>query len=368
MTLVKSSSIDLMATFRQFQSEAKFTDLKISGQDSSQTFNCHKLVISAASKFFTGLLKDIDENEELTVIIPQMNPEILVRLANYIYGNSAQLSREMEDWLLTLGIPVCQEMDCSTKGDPISTAKADFPCPFKSCDLFFSTRDMIENHILTAHKAKEEIKCKHCGKKFLNHSKLNQHLLSHENRLFVCMAEGCEKSFKLKRYLIQHSKVHEEKRGLNCQLCNKLLAGPRELKAHLRVHTGEKPYFCKECGASFRNRSTCNTHMKVHSNQRNHVCPEPQCNHAFIQLGDLRKHMRSKHTNERPFSCDQCGKTFARSDYLLKHMRAHRKNDKHIDTDQEDVNALLSEAMLDDDVGLEALETTGTIELVLPTS
>ena len=111
--------------------------------------------------------------------------------------------------------------------------------------------------------------------------------------------------------------------------------------------------------------------------KRTHVCDV--CSHAFIQMGDLKKHMRSKHTNEKPFVCNQCGKRFARSDYLLKHTRVHRKTDQqqaaaNLESVQdepveEDVNALLSEAMLHDDVGLASLESaTKSMELVLPGS
>ena len=65
-----------------------------------------------------------------------------------------------------------------------------------------------------------------------------------------------------------------------------------------------------------------------------------------------------------------------RSDYLLKHTRVHRKTDSQQTTAslenhqdepaEEDVNALLSEAMLHDDVGLASLESaTESMELVL---
>jgi len=326
------------------------------------------------------------------------------------------------------------EDDAQQLSDVIASASLmRFTCPFKGCNKMFHIPDAVETHMSSEHKTKPKIvnvvtksttlqiddsvqttvlpykclfceksfatktyldhhvslHCKHCGKKLVTPSKLIQHLASvHEKqKSFVCPTKGCEKTFKMKRYLIQHSKIHEKERGLTCDLCQKVLAGPRELRAHLRVHTGEKPYICRQCGISFRNRSTANTHMKVHSNKRSHVCQV--CNHAFIQLGDLKKHMRSKHTNEKPFVCEwplrdgnggkveyQCGKSFARSDYLLKHIRAHRKSNQQASVNnhqevpvEEDVNTLLSEAMLHDDVGLASLESaTESMDLVLPGS
>ena len=91
--------------------------------------------------------------------------------------------------------------------------------------------------------------------------------------------------------------------------------------------------------------------------------------------------MRTKHTNDKPYACEKCAKRFARSDYLLKHLRVHRKSEQiqqandineHVHQDEqaeEDVNALLSDAMLHEDVGLDSLESaTESMELVLPGS
>ena len=410
----EESFTNLMYTFRHYQTEARFVDLKIVGQDANQKFNCHKLVLSSASEFLRKILteerlrnQDWLEEDQITVIIPQMRPDVLVKLANYVYGGMIHLDVNDQDaiaWLKLMGIPMTtyvikeERNETGIKNSVQSKTEqameeADLmlphvrlQCPFKNCSRLCLTREEITNHIASEHKnspTKPPSSCKLCGKKFTSSNKLSLHMNAVHNRAdsstekitspdkFPCLIKGCEKSFKSKKYLMQHARTHDKSKGINCDLCHKTLAGPRELRAHLRLHTGEKPYACLECNMTFRNRSTCNTHLKMHTNQRNHICNE--CGHAFIQLADLRKHMRSKHTNEKPFSCDKCSKAFARSDYLLKHQRAHLKKENQAaleeedDQQHQDVNTLLSEAMLnDEDVGLEGLETTGTIELVLP--
>ena len=399
--------IDLMANFRQFQSETKFTDLRITAQDHSHTFNCHRLVIGAASGLLASLLKSINLDEDLTyIMIPDMTPEVLLNLANFIYGGVSDwmnLAEETLSWFKILGIPIqikvktpsTQKYQVYPKDEIKVTTEVSsiqFSCPFKECDKVFQEQMEVDDHFQTKHKLKQEnvemegllpykctfcdksfatktylehhmsTHCQECGKKFNTQAKLSQHMKStHQGSsgVFMCLFEGCQKTFKMKRYLMQHYRTHEKQRSIPCDVCQKVLAGPRELRNHLRIHTGEKPFECPECGQSFRNSSTFNTHLKLHSNSKPHVCPE--CNHAFIQMGDLKKHMRTRHTNDKPYSCEECGKKFGRSDYLLKHTRVHRKNNENLkiaeeEEEEEGVNALLSEAMLDEEVNLEPME------------
>ena len=62
-------------------------------------------------------------------------------------------------------------------------------------------------------------------------------------------------------------------------------------------------------------------HMKTHSE-----CE--QCGQFFVQKTNLIRHMKTVHTNNKPFQCKECDATFSRSDGLTDHMQIHIKHMK----------------------------------------
>ena len=149
------SHLDLMASFRQFQSETKFTDLRITAKDRNHTFNCHKLVIGAASGLLASLLKSLDFNQESDdlIVIPDMAPEVLLNLANFIYGGVSDwmdLAEETLAWFKILGIPLQIKVkapnnqkyqllikeNVSVNSENVKKMMQ-FNCPFKACDKVF---------------------------------------------------------------------------------------------------------------------------------------------------------------------------------------------------------------------------------------
>ncbi|UZJ52662.1 hypothetical protein CBS101457_001982 [Exobasidium rhododendri] len=53
-----------------------------------------------------------------------------------------------------------------------------------------------------------------------------------------------------------------------------------------------------------------------------YTCKVPGCGKCFKRSEHLKRHVRSIHTDEKPFTC-HCGKTFSRHDNLNQHARVH---------------------------------------------
>lgn len=206
---LKKEDHNFLSSFRRFQSEAKFIDLQIVGQDKSHSFNCHRLVLSASSKFLSFILREHSSSstfdEDVTsVIIPEMSPDMLIKFANHIYGGycDEEFDHELMAWLQYLGISLNKivvkkqqerlshsildesllntteiDNDSCFLSTPLSSS---FHCPFKNCDNFYSSLHEVETHLFEEHKSSRikqanplepngsalPYKCHYCDKSF----------------------------------------------------------------------------------------------------------------------------------------------------------------------------------------------------------
>uniref|UniRef100_A0A8C4S9C2 C2H2-type domain-containing protein n=1 Tax=Erpetoichthys calabaricus TaxID=27687 RepID=A0A8C4S9C2_ERPCA len=144
------------------------------------------------------------------------------------------------------------------------------------------------------------------------------HLLQISDKLFSCLE--CGKNFKLKKYLQNHQKIHNEEKPYSCIECGRAFRQLINLKTHQRIHTGERPYSCGECGKAFNQLPALKTHQRIHSGEKPYHCPD--CQKRFSSSSDLHKHQRL-HTAQKPFPCSQCDKAFSHSSTLKAHQRIH---------------------------------------------
>jgi KRAB domain-containing zinc finger protein len=114
-----------------------------------------------------------------------------------------------------------------------------YKCSKVNCNKSFIREEYLKEHIEMMHKkskiqkpykCNKSKKCVNKGIAFQTQNELNQHLMRHGPKKYIC--DQCGKAFAIKAYL----------------------------SSHMRVHTGEKNYSCRICGRSFGSTSTRTYH------------------------------------------------------------------------------------------------------------
>ena len=107
-----------------------------------------------------------------------------------------------------------------------------------------------------------------CGKIMTDRKLLRKHLLTHQEKKFVCHYDGCGKRFYERAKLKRHYLVHTGEKTFHCPFdgCDKAFGYKANLKTHMRVHTGQRPYECTfpNCDRTFAQASNRNSHVLTH--------------------------------------------------------------------------------------------------------
>ena len=122
-------------------------------------------------------------------------------------------------------------------------------------------------------------------------------LQSHINQdtRFYCDYNGCNKSYKHKRNLTSHKRIHTNERPFKCSKCDASFKQKSSLHTHLNLHTGLRKYKCNLCGKSFKQNSVLYHHRKyVHESYKNrkYVCSFSDCNKRFVYKCELNRHQK----------------------------------------------------------------------------
>ena len=102
-----------------------------------------------------------------------------------------------------------------------------------------------------------------------------------------------------------------------CKFCEASFACSGGLVRHVRYkHTQEKPHKCPDCDYMSVERSKLRRHMRSRSGEKPYQCPH--CSFASTDTFNLKRHLRI-HTGEKPYECDICQARFRQSNGLKVH-------------------------------------------------
>ncbi|XP_072392597.1 uncharacterized protein [Diabrotica undecimpunctata] len=225
------------------------------------------------------------------------------------------------------------------------------------CQLSFSTRTQLKNHVLEVHNIKQTklrrkkvelnaiFACTVCKRSFTRKFDMQRHMLKKhpetsvepsirsknsellkkckvvDSELSYYECDVCHTKYKSSSSFVLHYNIHINKKLHCCHLCGKNFQRGAHLKRHVdRLHYGIRRYSCDYCDQTFTSKTTKDEHLNTHTNSRPYMCDT--CGKSFRQSSSLYVH-KMFHKDIFPFSCNVCEKKFRRMGELKKHKFIH---------------------------------------------
>ncbi|KAJ8706773.1 hypothetical protein PYW07_012851 [Mythimna separata] len=216
----------------------------------------------------------------------------------------------------------------ATKEAPLKETLPERPhC--EECGKNFSSRKTYRYHLNVLHKGQNRYPCPRCGKVYQWKSNLGRHLRSHKARdSGELYCETCDKRFASVATYRQHLRVSrrhvpESDFSFMCNECGKKFVNKTRLRDHIDwEHLKKIKFRCQLCNKPFKCHTSLYVHMQnVHRNKekKDNLCHV--CGKSYQNAAKLKYHIVAMHTSETPYQCQQCSAAFGWYSSLYRHVR-----------------------------------------------
>ncbi|XP_033726157.1 putative zinc finger protein 66 [Pecten maximus] len=139
----------------------------------------------------------------------------------------------------------------------------------------------------------------------------------------------CDKTFTKELTMLIHQQKHmpnkqfDPEKGNQCPVCNVNFTTFGNMRRHFKViHSDEKPFMCHLCGKSFKTNDTLKCHVKIHDREKHLNFKCKTCGKGFFRSRLLKEHETLHIPGATTCMCDICGKRFRLKPNLSKHMNS----------------------------------------------
>ncbi|XP_070582173.1 zinc finger protein 699-like isoform X2 [Ptychodera flava] len=193
------------------------------------------------------------------------------------------------------------------------------------CEYTTFVKHRLKSH-MKRHFERGKLECKFCGKHLNNGVCLSSHIRRfHIKSKHQC--SDCKKEFSFLPELNNHRARHHQDNVASfiCEQCGKGFLSKILLNRHLKKTHNEHPVQCEVCGKQFKHKSSLQLHLKLHNKYRHQIHPCEFCPRKFMSRSEAKVHMRSIHSDERPYQCQFCEYSCKLKGNLTRHTRTHNR-------------------------------------------
>ena len=176
--------------------------------------------------------------------------------------------------------------------------------------------EKFEKYLGKEDHTKEAVRCDYCSTT-MDREGLDKHLGNKKRGGYRCKARQAAEMVRM---------ADNGERKNVCKECGKGFRKKSELQRHGTVLTKLRPFVCEVAGCmkSYTQVQHLNLHRRSVHEGVIHECPE--CGERFNVKGNMTKHFKSVHLQEKPYKCDKCGLCFGNSSVLQRHIETvHEK-------------------------------------------
>ncbi|ESN92898.1 hypothetical protein HELRODRAFT_129823, partial [Helobdella robusta] len=203
--------------------------------------------------------------------------------------------------------------------------KSKWRCHWDTCEYSAFSKHKLKCHS-RSHTQEKLVACPTCGGVFSNATKFFDHILRQTTfHALTYKCSFCGKMFSTEKFLKDHMR-HHGKNLYKCPYCDMTCPNPSSLRTHIQYrHTEERPYSCEQCQFKGKVLVDLKRHMECHTKAWIE-CQEPGCDYRTKFVWELNLHNKNKHQGDvAKYSCHLCSHKYTRGTFLTTHLKKMHK-------------------------------------------